>query len=60
MPMIIAQQYKFNAVHACLLSGLDSCKLRLYVQVACFLLHDTVPNCIHWPRQAELKIIGMA
>ena len=29
------------------------------MQVACLLLDDTVPNRIHWPRQAELKINGM-
>jgi len=26
------------------------------LQVACLLLDDAVPNRIHWPRQAELRI----
>ena len=29
------------------------------LQVACLLLDDPVPNRIHWPRQAELKINSM-
>lgn len=31
----------------------------LVLQVACLLLDDPVPNRIHWPRQAELKINSM-
>jgi hypothetical protein len=29
------------------------------LQVACLLLDDAVPNRIHWPRQAELRINAM-
>ena len=29
------------------------------MQVACLLMHDTVLNRMHWPRQAELKINHM-
>ena len=31
----------------------------LILQVACLLLDDAVPNRIHWPRQAELRINAM-
>jgi len=31
----------------------------LVLQVACLLLDDAVPNRIHWPRQAELRINAM-
>ena len=29
------------------------------LQVACLLLDDAVPNRVHWPRQAELRINAM-